>query len=512
MNNKWFIETFDFNHNSDEMVKNLENKIVSDNIINLLYKFINQVDYNFFLEKKDLSILIDNFIESCQNINNTNNINKIIPSLSSIYIENNTYGVILKKIIDYKSNIIIIGDLYGSLESLSRILINMYGYKLIDENLNIKDKHRTNIVILGNLFSSSVDEITTNILEINFILMKLKTNNPNNVHILQSKYNDNLNYTLYRQLEQIYKNEQIDDIHKKIITMWKYQPCILLMGIYNNEGLLKHIHFSQGGHDNKINLKDIIENEEHEIITKYEKYKILSNSKWNSYCHDIYPFDIKTHKNTHIYGIGQAINYCKKYNIKCIIKGSPNYEKRFNTKIYLTNMDTFNKIYKKNKNIFENITKAYPIYSNLLEENKDEYFIEKKFITSNFIINDIESNYNKLNIAPIYCISSNKEDYNNKLNTSNFNVLSFSETNKNIFRNELIINYIKNKNEYDNQKNDLIDYYNKLIILYKNLLNNKKNNKNIAINNNYQLIDSSIIINNKISSIFKKISNIKFTK
>jgi hypothetical protein len=470
--------------------------ILENNIKNNMYG-------NFLISKTELLTTLEEFQDVCRD-NNRNDIKKTFPSIASIYLTNKSHGIIMKKIVDINSNIIVLGDLYGSVYSLSRLLINMYVYGIIDGDFNIVNRDKTNIVILGNLFDSG--ENNGHIIEIQYLIMKLKITNPENVFILQSGHNNTVNDRLYEQLGNVY-NEGIYNIHKMFIETWKLLPAILLLGAKNNNknnNKIEYMYFSQGGHDNKVDLKEIINdsNNNHKITTQYAKYNRLANAKWNNYTHDLFPFDIKTHLNTHIYGLKQAIYYCKKYNIRCIIKGNPNSVKRWTTKVYLTQMDQFNKIYELNKNLFDDVTKGCPIGCELLDQS-DEYYIDKTYKTANLVISDIDSDYNELDIAPVYVISSNKRDSNHVVISDSMTVLSFNECSRDIFRIESVIEFIKNKEDYENKNSDLVTRYEKLIELYKKGINDNKNGGQF---------ESTNMMNKRMIKLFKDMTAIKFSK
>lgn len=150
-----------------------------------------------------------------------------IPASAYELREKKSYLYTQKLLIPSGSEVVFWGDIHGSASSLLRSLRRLYHNKFIDDNFKII-KNNGYLVFLGD----HVDRGTYGV-EVLYLIMRLKIENPEQVIILRGNHEDykmNKHYTFSKEIEKKYPLQEVDEI----FSFFGLLPQALYLGTGKN--------------------------------------------------------------------------------------------------------------------------------------------------------------------------------------------------------------------------------------------------------------------------------------
>lgn len=175
------------------------------------------------------------------------------------------------------SKICFMGDIHGSIHSLVRNLESLVrmGYLNNDFKISTGLESPFYMIFLGDY----VDRGTWSV-EVLYLLIILKHQNPNNVFLLKGNHetysmnSPNQNSSFYRELTRKYAgergNEEVVALLKKYNNFFEYLPCALFLGIQGDDGVAEFALCSHGGIDPHHNPQKLL------LASEEKRFELLS--------------------------------------------------------------------------------------------------------------------------------------------------------------------------------------------------------------------------------------------
>lgn len=190
------------------------------------------------------------------------------------------------------SQIIVIGDLHGSLHSTIRNLWRLVALGYLDTQFKILKKN-TYIVFTGDFVDRGRYSV-----ECLYTLMKIKSANWKQVFLLRGNHENQMisrNYGLYAELRIKYGSDSAERLFKDIMHFYHFLPVVLFAEIKGKNGAI--VHFSHGGFSYDAEKQTLVHSPKELLISPNSSFELLSKEQAQGYMWSDFQQEVQSDTN-----------------------------------------------------------------------------------------------------------------------------------------------------------------------------------------------------------------------